>query len=130
MMSAHPQHKGFVFIYVMIIVASILVAVAIVGGQTGVFFANNVKEHQASAEAAMVAEYCGENLLMQVRNNTALTSSGSLTFAGGTCTYSVTGTSPNKTITLSVVKNNIYRRTTITTTQVSPTILVTWVETN
>lgn len=65
---------------------------------------------------------------MQVRTNTSLTGSGTLTFGTGSCSYTISGTSPTKTIVITATQYNLYKRITIVTSRVTPTILSTWTE--
>ncbi len=123
------NHNGFALLYIMLILASLIVAFSLAASQSGVFSAHRSRIYIASAEVRMLAQYCGENLLMQVRNNPATNASGTLSYNSGSCTYSITGTSPTKTISIVATKNNLYKRLTITTSQVTPEILSVWVET-
>ena len=122
------SNRGFVFLYLVLLIASVTVAFALASSVSSGFAGNRIRSDAQSAQVRMLAMACGEQLLMQVRNNTALVTSGSLSYDGGTCTYTVAGTSPNKTITITATQNNLNRKMTITTTQVSPTITASWVE--
>lgn len=121
---------GFALLYVMLILASFIVALSLAANKSGLFSANRLKNYNISAEVRMIGMYCGENLLMQIRNTPGLTGSGTLSYNGGSCSYDITGAIPDKTISITATKNNIYKKLTITTSQVYPTITATWLETN
>lgn len=122
--------QGFALIYVMLVLASMVVAFSLAASQSAFFSANRMKSYANNADIRMLGMYCGENLLMQTRNTPTLTGSGTLNYNGGTCTYSISGSVPNKTITITASKNNLYKRLTITTTQIYSTITASWVESN
>ena len=126
--SKNNRSGGFVLVYMMVIFASVVVALAISASQTGIFSANRIKSYAAAADARAFAMYCAEILLMQVRNSPAALSSGTLASGTGSCQYSITGSVPNKVINLTAIKNNIYRRITISTTQIYPVIQAQWLE--
>lgn len=120
--------KGFALLYIMLILASVVTVSALVAGQMAIFSGNRIKLTTTGADVRMLAMYCGENLLMQVRNNILIVSSGTLTYNGGTCSYTITGTSPVKIITFTASENNLYKKITITTSQLSPVITGSWLE--
>jgi hypothetical protein len=124
------KQKGFALIYVMLILASIVVALSLAAGQSGFFSANRLKSYTTSADVRMIAMYCGENLLMQIRSTPGITGPGTLSYNGGSCDYDITGAIPDKTITITATKDNLYKKLIITTSQIYPTISDTWVETN
>lgn len=130
MMKKKVPQRGFSFIYIVMVLAMVTFGAALTSSQLSLFSARRAKLNVSAAEARMIGMQCAENLLMQVRNNTALISSGTLSIQSGTCTYSVSGTNPNKTITITAIRNNVYKKITITTTQTSPVILSSWVETS
>jgi hypothetical protein len=124
------KKAGFALLYIMLVLASIVVALSLAANQSGFFSANRLKSYTTSADVRMIGMYCGESLLMQIRNTPGLTGSGTLSYNGGSCDYDITGAIPDKTITINASKNNIYKKLTITTSQVYPTITATWLETN
>ena len=124
----HINKKGFALLYIMLILASMITVASLSASQFGVFSSSRQKSYGSAADARMLTMYCAEILLMQVKNSPATVSSGTLNYNSGTCTYSISGTIPNKTITITASKNNAYRRLTITTSQINPTIVSMWVE--
>ncbi len=120
--------KGIAMVYIMIVISGIILATALSTSSLGIMSAKRMQRYGQFAEVRALAMHCVETVLMNVRNNTALTASSSLTDSGGTCVYTVTGTAPNKVIAVTASKYNIYKRITVLVTQVSPTILATWVE--
>jgi hypothetical protein len=133
MMNALPVKKttrGFALLYIMLVLASVVTVAALIAGHTGMFAGNRIRLGNGSSEVRMVAMYCGEQLLMQVRNNTNLSGSGTLTYEGGSCIYTVSGSVPNKVIDIVASKNNFYRHIIIMVSQVSPALNASWVETS
>lgn len=130
-MSTLPKttNRGFALLYIMLVLASVVTVASLIAGHVGMFAGNRIRSGSGAADVRMVAMYCGENLLMQIRNNTGISGSGTLTYGGGSCNYTISGSIPNKVVSITASKNNFYRRLTITTSQVSPTINATWVET-
>lgn len=124
------NQKGFALLYVMLAIASIVAAVSLASGLAGTFSGNRMRIYDGSAQVRMIAMRCAETLLMQIRNNASLTGSGTLSLLDGSCSYTISGSSPIKTITLTATRSNLYRRITITTSQMGPSILSTWTETN
>ncbi len=125
-MSTHP--KGFVLLYIMLVVASITVSISLASALGSTFAGNRLRTYTQGAEVRMLAMKCAETLLMQVRTNTALTGTGTLTIGTGSCAYTISGTAPAKSIVIAATQYNLYKRITITTTQVTPIILSTWTE--
>ena len=126
--SRKNSNQGFALIFVMLVLASILVGVSFAAGIAGTFSGNRMKLYDGAAQTRMVANACAENLLMQLRSNVNFSGSGTMSMLDGSCTYVVSGTIPAKIISITAVRNNIYKRLTITTTQLNPTILSTWTE--
>lgn len=124
------KNNGFALLYLMLVMASIIVAMSFAANQSAFFSANRMKSYTVSGETRMIGMTCGEKLLMQVRDNPAVIGSGTINYAGGSCTYVISGSIPNKIITITAVENNIYKKLTITTSQIYPTISATWLETN
>ncbi len=124
------KQSGFALLYIMLVLASIVVALSLAANQSGFFSANRLKSYTTSAEVRMIAMYCGENLLMQIRNDAALTGVGTLDYNDGICDYDISGSDPNKTIQIIAQKNNLYKKLTITTSQLFETIIADWVETD
>ncbi len=124
------EEYGFALLYVMLVLASIVVALSLAANKSAFFSANRIKSYSSSADVRMIAMYCGENLLMQIRSTPGLTGTGTLNYNGGLCTYDVSGSVPDKIITIEASKNDIYKRLTITTSEIYPTIVSSWLESN
>lgn len=125
-----PKQTGFALLYIMLILASFIVALSLATNKSTFFSANRLKSYTISAEVRMIAMSCGEHLLMQIRNNPSLTGVGTLDYNGGSCSYDVSGSVPVKIITITATKNNLNKKITIETTEIYPVILATWIETN
>lgn len=117
-------------VYIMIVLSGIILASSFALSTIGVLSGKRMQRYTQSADVRMLAMYCAENVLMQVRNNTALAITATTTLGTGTCAYTVSGIAPNKTIDITANKNNLYKRVRVTVTRVSPTFLTSWVETN
>ena len=111
----------------MLVLASIVTAIALSVNQSAYFSGDRVKTYSSTADARMIAMYCAESLLMQIKDNPGLVDTSTMSYDGGVCNYTVSGSAPNKTISITAVKNNLYKKLTITTTQINPTITSTWV---
>ncbi len=117
-------------VYIMIVLSGIILASSLALSTTGVLSGKRMQRYTQSADIRMLSQYCAETALMAVRNNTAIATTATTTQGTGTCTYTISGTSPNKIIDVTAIKNNLYKRIRITVTRVSPSILTTWVEGN
>lgn len=120
--------RGFVFLYIILIAAVVLAALSLTASTTGAFTGGRMRLYQQSAEVRVLAMHCAETLLMQVRNSTTLTGSGSLTQGTGSCAYTITGSSVPKTISITATKNNLTKRLTVTVSATTPTLTTTWIE--
>ncbi len=120
--------KGFVLLYVMIVVAAVTVSLSLSSALASTFAGNRLRSYAQGAEVRMLAAKCAEVVLLRVRANVALAETSSLTYGTGSCSYTVSGTSPAKTIVVTANQYNLMRRLTIVTTQVAPVILSTWTE--
>lgn len=120
--------KGFAMIYSMLILASVIASLTLAASTSGVFSGQRLKIYNDSSTVRMIAMECAETVLMQVQILPSLVTSGTISIQNGSCTYTVSGTSPNKIITISASYKTLYKRITVTTTQIVPTILSTWIE--
>ncbi len=125
----HPQQQGFVLLYIVLVISSITVATALGLAQHATFTGDRMKTYNSIVQLRTIEMYCAENLMMQVRNTATLLSSGTLTYNGGSCTYTVAGTQPVKTINIVATYGTMYKRLNITTSQLFPVIVSSWVET-
>jgi hypothetical protein len=122
--------RGFVLLYMVLILSSILTALVLMASSNGSFAGNRLQLDQESANTRMMAEDCGEQLLQQVRNATTTTGIGTLSTNPGTCTYTIAGAGVPKTISLTATDGTLYKRLIITLSQLDPTFNVSWVEGN
>lgn len=128
MIKKHTPSEGFAFLYIVLIVAVIAVAVTFTMSETSIFGSEYIRTHERGAEVRALAMYCGEDLLMDVRDNPTITSSGTMSVGDGSCEFSVSGSDPNKTIDVAASLDGAVTRIQITTTQTSPIILAEWRE--
>jgi hypothetical protein len=124
----HTSKRGFVLLYIILIITFALTSLALAAGTTGVFSGNRLRLDQEAAQVRLEAQDCGEQLLLTVRMATTTSGSGSLAANAGTCTYSISGGSLPKLILLTATDGSLYKRITITITQLDPGIVASWVE--
>ncbi len=79
---------------------------------------NLIQSNQAKA----LTNACAEKALDVIRDNDAYAGTGGLTLGQGSCLYTVTGTSPNKTIQATGIVDTTTRKVKITTDQINPQI--------
>ncbi len=120
--------RAFVLLYIVLMVSSILTALVLAAGASGSFAGGRLRLDQQGDAARMIAEDCGEQLLMQVRNATTTSGAGSLSIGSGTCTYSISGNILPKTVTFTAVSGTLYKRMTISLSQLDPTLTALWNE--
>ena len=119
---------GFALLYLVIILATSLTALVLAAGIYGAFSGARLRTENQGAVARVLADDCGERLLMQLRNAPSVLGSGTITTSTGTCTYTMSGASPTITIQITATSGTLYKRLTITTAQFEPTIIASWVE--
>jgi hypothetical protein len=124
----HHRPRGFVLLYIILVITFILTSLSLSAGMTGVFAGNRLRLDQEAAQVRLQAEDCGELLLMQLRTATTTSGTGALPVNAGSCTYSIPGGTLPKAITLTASDGLLYKRLTITITQLDPTITASWVE--
>ncbi len=122
-------HRGFAFLYVVLVVGAIMTALALAASQGGAFAGGRLRAYQGGAEARVLLNRCAETVLMLIRNTTTLTGTNTILADGGSCTYTITGSSVPKTVTLAATEGSLTKRATITVTAISPTLGITYVET-
>jgi|GEM_PF-6570500 len=119
---------GFVLLYMVIILASIFAALALAAGQSGAFAGGRLRAAENGADMRMLAMDCTERVLMQMRNAPGTNGTGTIAIDTGSCTYVISGTVPTKTVTITATLGTLYKRITVTTIQINPTITASWVE--
>lgn len=117
--------RGYVAMITLIAVGAVSLAATMVILITGITASLTSEAVRESAEARGFADACGETALEAIRQDPDYTGTGGLTFGDtGSCSYTVTGASPTKTVTASGTSNNATRKINITTLQVFPTIQI------
>ena len=87
---------------------------------------------EKAVSATSYAHSCGEEALQQIRDDTTYTVSGSLTFSGGSCSYTITNTGgSNRTIASTGTAGDAVRKISISATIGASTISTSsWQEVN
>lgn len=122
-----PCAKGYILLISVIIVGAIATSVAVALLFLGAGGSKSAISYQFSNQAKAGVNACVEAALEQIRENASYTGIGSLSFGGGSCTYTVAGSLP-KTITASSTFSGVVRRVTVTVSAVNPIISSTWQE--
>lgn len=87
-------------------------------------------KNQQSNIAKGYANACVEDALLRIQQNVAYSGVQNLSFSNGSCTSTVTGTAPNKSITVTATVDTVVRKLQITINQTSPNLNVSqWAET-
>jgi len=117
--------RGYIALISVLIIGAVSVAVAVSLILLGLNFSRTGFSLENSQIAKAYANACAETALQQIRNSTPYTGSGSLSFAQGTCAYTVanTGGSTRK-ITASGTVGAIVRRVQITISAINPLIVI------
>lgn len=124
----YRSHKGFAMLYVVLVLASILVAISFASALSGAGAGKRMRQYQQTLETRAAAYECAETVMMQFRNSPSTNTTGSFAVGDGTCTYAVSGSEPNKTITIDMQIDDTYKHITISTSQIYTTIESEWLE--
>ena len=129
--NANDGYIVLITVLILSAVVSVIVGFLLITGQNATLASAGVTSN-ASAKAG--ATGCAELALAAIQANTSLTTPSTLTqtvnaTTGETCTYTITGSSPNFSIASSgtLIQNHItyIHRMVVTTNQVTPSINVT-----
>lgn len=119
------RQKGFAALIGVLVLGAVSATVA----STLVF--SSTRSLQASLalrqyyEAKGIARACADVALRQIHDNLAYTGSGSVTLGTGSCTYSVVNSGGSvRTISVTATVSNVTKRLLITTSALSPRIVV------
>jgi hypothetical protein len=130
----NQQEGGYVVLLTVLIMGAVVTAIAgfllLTGQNASISSTSVVGNTNAKAAATGCAELGLSAILANVNSPTPATGSQTLnTTTGATCTYAITGTSPNYTIavtgTVTQGVRSYVHRMTLTTNQVTPQINVT-----
>lgn len=119
--------NGYIALITMLV---ILAVTSVISTSLLVLGTDWLRTSQASEEgtsARNAADACTETALALIVANNAFTGSGSLTISVApavSCSYSVSGAAPIKTIVVSGAANTATKKLTTTTSQVAPNIII------
>ena len=95
----------------------------------GYYFNKTSLDLEESNQAMGLADACAEAALQEIRNDENYTGTDGFSLSTGSCTFTVSGASPNKTIQATGTADLSIRKVRITTDQINPTINITlWEE--
>ena len=82
-----------------------------------------------SSQAKALANACAEEGLERIRSFVPFAGNGTLTFATGSCSYTVTKLiGQNRTVESSGIVGSVVRRVNVDVTQINPSITASWQE--
>lgn len=114
-MKLKPQ-KGFVALITVLILGAASLAIASTILLSATDDLRLMLITQTSIQARNLATACAEEGLEQIHDNNAFTGSATLTMGQGTCSYTVTKSGSNRTVTTRGSVNNVIRKLTISAT--------------
>lgn len=121
--------RGFVTLLFVLIVGAVALTVSTSIILLGLGFSQSSFVLNQSGQAKALVDACGERGLEMVRENPNYTGTTNFSLGQGTCSYTVSGTDPNKIVSASGTVGNVLRKIQITTNQTRPQInVVSWQE--
>lgn len=119
------NNQGFVAIVLVSVVSAIGLFFALSLFASSGIFLKAVSSFEYGSKARALALACSENALQEIRNNTSISGTYSLTFPSGSCTYVITNSGPtNITIVSTGVLDNNTKIINISIDQTDPQIRV------
>lgn len=117
-----PENKGYAVLFVVIIInaAALVIVTSIM--IWGFYFHKTSLVNQKSSQARNIADACAEIALMDIWGDQNISGSYSESIGEGSCTYDISGTSPNKNIQVEASVDDVYRRLEVNIDQVNPDI--------
>lgn len=117
--------RGYIALISVLVVGAVATAIAVSILLLGLNFSRSGFSLESSQTAKAYANACAESALQQIRNTSAYTGSGGLSFVYGTCTYTVTNTGGNtRKIIVSGTVGTVVRRVQISISAINPLIVV------
>ncbi len=95
--SSFSSQKGFIALASLLVIAAVTVSIAISVALLGVGEASTSLSFKKGQEALKMAEGCGEEALLRIRNDVNY-SGGNLSLTSGLCTINVSGTGSDRVI--------------------------------
>lgn len=121
----YNEESGYITLISVLVVGAVGVAISLSLILLGVSSSRTSFAVEQSNQSKALANACTEEALQQIRDATAFTGSGNLTFGQGTCSYIVTNTGgSNRTIDATGTVGTISRKVQVSITAISPLIVV------
>lgn len=126
-----PKHKNaYTALLTILILGSIASVSAITLLSMGI---NQIKSSSSFNNATLarsLTSACAEEALMEIRNDTAFSGTGSLTFTQGSCEYEViVGSGESRTINAQATIQDTTKKTQVTISAINPLIVINgWLE--
>lgn len=92
-----PSRQGFIAFTTILIVSAVTLAIAVSVSLLGITEANTSLGFKKGQETLKIAEGCGEEALLRLRDDSSY-SGGSLTVGDGSCAITISGVGSSKTI--------------------------------
>ena len=126
----HNNKKGYVLIYAVILVGSVILAMALYFSWLAAFSVQSTIQLKKSEQARHLANTCAEIALQKIWDDKNFTGSGNFSGYGGSCTYQVRNLGgDNREVRASGVMDNIIRKAKISIGEVGGMVGVTsWQE--
>ncbi|MDP3962890.1 MAG: hypothetical protein Q8Q39_00105 [bacterium] len=130
MLQPVSDKKGFITLISVLVVSAVGLSIALSLLLLGLGSSQTSFALAQSMQARSLANACAEESLRRVKNSLSFSGTSSLTFFGGTCTYSVANIgAQSRTITISGAVGTIVRKVSISISQITPFInVVSWQE--
>ncbi|MDQ3076038.1 MAG: hypothetical protein M3Q34_02830 [bacterium] len=124
------KEKGFVTLISVLVVGAVGTAVTVSLILLGLASSRTSFAIEQSNQAKGLANACIEEALQRIRELTAFTGSGNLSFGQGTCSYTVVNTGGStRLVTASGSVGTLIRKTSVSVNAINPLILLTsWQE--
>lgn len=119
------KQSGYITLLSVLIVGAVGVAISTSLVLLGLGNSRTGFALQQMYQAKALSDACAENALLEIRNSTSFTGSGSLTLGQGICSYTVTSQGgQNRTMTVTGVVGSVTRKAKITLSKITPDITV------
>jgi hypothetical protein len=120
----HYGHKGFITLISVLLVSVVGLTIAMSLILLGLGFSKTSLASVQSNQSKALVNACVEEALEQIQINANYTGTNNLSLGSGTCTYTVSGIAPNKSVTASGIVGTIIRKVRVSTSAVVPKILI------
>ncbi len=119
---------GFITLMSVIVTSAVGIAIGVAILLLGVSSSQTSIVVEQSSHAKNLATACVEDALERIKELPSFTGLGNLVLGQGTCSYSVIGASPPKTINATGTVSTVIRKVRATVSQINPKIIYTWQE--